>query len=232
VIYSIDVLLDSGRYGPKYVAAVETLDPESVAFRMHFAPESLRHFALQYQNDHYRLFKVTEAQEMIFLTDHPPVYQRTLLGASGGDPEAFRRNIVSLIYNYAEGVEARRRGDLESALARLRTCVAAAPRFTQARLALADVYVDMDRLEEARAAVMEVIAYAPDNSLATYSAAFIHAKLGQYDQARAFLAVMRSHERDSELLEKARLLDVYMDQGPPLEPVAPAMPATENGRGD
>lgn len=224
VIYSIDVLLDAGRYSPRYLATMETLDPGAVAFRMHFTPESLRFFTLQYQNDHYRLFKVTDGPETIFLTDHPPVYQSSLLRASGGALEAFNQNINMLLYNYTAGLGARSRGDFEGALQRLRSCVNAAPRFTQARLALSDVYMDLERYEDARAAIMDVVAYAPDNSQAMYYAAYIHARLGQFERAKGFLTVLLSHERDPDLLEKARLLEAYMDQGLPLDPGAPGRP--------
>jgi hypothetical protein len=221
VIYTIDVLLDSGRYSPRYLAAADPLDPNAVAFQMHFVPESLRFFTLQYENDHYRLFKVTDEAETIFLTDHPPVYQSSLLRASGGSLEAFRQNIDLLIYNYVAGINARGRGDTETALRRLRSCVNSAPRFTKARLALADVFMDLERYEDARRAIMDVVAYAPDHSLAMYYAAYIHARLGEFDQARGFLTVLLSHERDPDILEKARLLEAYMDQGLPLDPGAP-----------
>ena len=221
VVYSIDVLLDSGRYSPRYLAAIETLDPQSLAFQMHFTPESLRYFTLQYENDHYRLFKVTDQPETIFLTDHPPVYQGALLQASGGSLETFHQNIGMLFFNYASGVNARARGDLEGALRRLRSCVNSAPQFTRARLALADVYMDMERFEDARRTIMEVVAYAPDNSQAMYYAAYIHARLGLFDQARAFLTVLQTHERDPDIMEKARLLQAYMDQGLPLQSSAP-----------
>jgi tetratricopeptide (TPR) repeat protein len=221
VVYSIDVLLDSGRYSPRYLAALESINPDAVAFQMHFAPESLRHFTLQYENDHYRFFKVTDGPETIFLTDHPPVYQPSLLRASGGGLETFRRNIEMLIYNYVAGVTARSRGDLEGAMKRLRSCVNTAPHFTRARLALADVYMDLERFEDARRVIMEVVAYAPDNSQGMYYAAYISARLGQYEKARAFLTILLSHERDPDMLEKARLLEAYMDQGLPLDPSAP-----------
>jgi hypothetical protein len=221
VVYSIDVLLDSGRYSPRYLSAVETINPDAVAFQMHFAPESLRYFTLQYENDHYRFFKVSDGPETIFLTDHPPVYQPSLLRASGGGLETFRRNIDMLIYNYVAGVGARNRGDLEGAVRRLRSCVNSAPHFTRARLALADVYMDLEQFEEARRVVMEVVAYAPDNSQGMYYAAYVNARLGQFDKAKAFLTVLLSHERDPDILEQARLLEAYMDQGLPLAPGAP-----------
>jgi hypothetical protein len=221
VVYSIDVLLDGGRYSPRYLAAVQMLNPELLAFQMHFTPESLRYFTLQYENDHYRLFKVTDGPETIFLTDHPPVYQPALLQASGGSLEAFHQNIGMLFYNYASAMNARSRGDLDEALRRLRSCVDNAPEFTRARLALADVYMDLERYQDARDVVMTAVAYAPDNSQAMYYAAYIHARLGKFDQAKAFLKVLLTHERDPDILEKARLLQAYMDQGLPLQSTAP-----------
>ncbi len=231
VVYSVDVLLDSGRYSPRYLAGVESLDAGAVAFQMHFVPESLNYFTLLYENDHYRLFKVSDAPETVFLTDHPPVYQPAILRASGGDLEAFQHNIEMLIYNYVAGVGARSRGDLEGALRRLRSCVNSAPRFTKARLALADVYMDMERFEDARDIVMEIVGYAPDNSQGMYYAAYVNARLGHFEEAKAFLTVLLSHERDPDILEKARLLQAYMDQGLPLGPGAPDM-QKGNGRGD
>jgi len=176
---------------------------------------------LQYENDHYRLFKVSDGPETIFLTDHPPVYQPSLLRSSGGGLETFHRNIDMLIYNYVAGVNARSRGDLDGAERRLRSCVNSAPHFTRARLALADVYMDRERFEDARRVIVELVAYAPDNSQGMYYAAYIHARLGQFDKAREFLKVLLSHERDPDILEKARLLEAYMDQGLPLQPGAP-----------
>jgi hypothetical protein len=54
-----------------------------------------------------------------------------------------------------------------------------------------------------------------------YYAAYIHARLGKFDQAKAFLKVLLTHERDPDILEKARLLQAYMDQGLPLQSTAP-----------
>jgi tetratricopeptide (TPR) repeat protein len=221
VIYSIDVALDSGSYSPRYLAAVEALDPTSIAYRMHFSPESIEHFTLAYENDHYRVFKVTEKPEPIFATDHPLFFDAALLARSGGDLETFRKNVVLLMVAYNDGTHARATGDLEKARARLDWCVRQAPRFTQARLALCDVLMDLDRYEDARAQVMEVISYAPDNSRAMYYAAFINAHLRKYDAARGFLKVLLATERDPELIEKAKLLQAYMDQGLPLEPAMP-----------
>ncbi len=237
IVYSIDVMLDSGEYSPRYLAATEAIGPRCVAFRMHFDPVSLRHFTLVYENDHYRLFKVTEKPEMVFLTDHPPFYDPALLKASGGNPEAFRRNIVSLMLTYADGVDARSMRDFARAREQLERCIRVAPHFTRARLALADVLMDQEKYSDARDDVMAVIAYAPDNSQALYYAAFVNAQLGKFDEAKQFLTVMLSHERDPELVEKARLLQAYMDNGLPLEPGAPrptpdAKTREENGRGE
>lgn len=225
VVYSIDVMLDAGEYSPRYLAGVSTLDPGSVAYRMHFAPETLDHFTLVYENDHYRLFKLTEMPEPIFLTDHPPFYDPQLLARSGGNLETFRRNVVTLIVACGDGMRAREVGNLEFARARLAWCVRQAPRFTRARIALADVLMDMDRYPEALRVVMKVVEYAPDNAQAMYYAAFANAHMGHFDAARGLLKVVRASTHDRELLQKATLLETYMKQGLPppgvSTPVAP-----------
>jgi hypothetical protein len=221
VVYSIDFLLDSGRYSPRYRAAIETITPESIVYRMHFEPEALDHFTLLYENDHYRLYRVSAQPALVFLSDHPPVYQKALLAASGGSTEAFRQNVAALMITYADGVAARAVGDYNTALRLLGSCVANAPYFTRARLELAEVYMDLERYQDAMGVVTEVVAYAPDNSLATYHAAYISARLGRFAEAKSYLKLLRSHERDPELMEKADLLQAYMEQGEPQEQAAP-----------
>ncbi|MEJ2721532.1 MAG: hypothetical protein P8181_10410 [bacterium] len=97
VLYSIDMVLDTSRYSPLYLAGLESYDPSSaVAYRMHFAPESLRWFSLVFENDNYRLFRVTPETKPLFITDHPPVYQLSILKTHGDDLRSFYKRIVDI----------------------------------------------------------------------------------------------------------------------------------------
>jgi tetratricopeptide (TPR) repeat protein len=213
VLYSVDVLLDTGRYSPRYRAGVRSIDPESVAFQMHFEPESLRRFTLLYENDHYRLFDVTGSPQPIFATDHPPFYQPALLAKANRDVEAFRRLAVEIMLTYADAVNARARGNAEGARRRLEWCLLQAPRFSMARLALADALMDLDRYDDARRVVAKLIEYAPDNTQALYYSAYVNAYLGRMDEAKPYLTLLLSLERDPEMLRRARALQAMVEQG-------------------
>lgn len=221
VVYSIDVLLDTGRYSPRYLAGVSSVDSASAAYRMHFDPEGLSRFTLLYENEHYRLFGVTGSPELIFATDHPPVYQRDMLAQANGDLDAFRRLTVEVMLTYSEAVKARVQGNADGARRRLEWCLVQSPRFTRARLALADALMDLDRTEDARRVVAQLIAYAPDNPRGLYYAAYLAAQAGQNEEAKAFLAILFTVERDPDGLKRARELQMFLDQGIPLRTGAP-----------
>jgi tetratricopeptide (TPR) repeat protein len=221
VVYSIDVLLDGGDYSPRYVAGVTAMDPRSIAVRMHFEPESIEHFTLVYQNDHYRLFRVTEVAQPVFITDHPPFYHADVFARAGRNLEEFRSRVVYLMLSYAAALDDRAAGNGENARRRLAFCVEHAPRFTRARLALAEVLMDMNRHEEARAQIMAVIAYAPDNPQALYDGAWVEMQLGRPEPARAYLTLLLTQTGDTKMLERGRALQVYLEQKIPLPPGAP-----------
>jgi hypothetical protein len=222
VLYSIDVLLDAGPYSPRYLAGVASVDPASIAYQMHFDPASIRNFTLLYENDHYRLFKVTAAPEPVFLTDHPLFYQPELFEQAGRNLEAFRERVVHLMITCAEGMSKGAAGDPQAARERLAWCVKQAPRFTRARMALADVLISLGRYQDARAQVADVLAYAPDHSLALYDAAYLEVQLERPEAARPYLTLLFAQERDPALLQKARTLQSYIDQKLNIKPVPPA----------
>lgn len=221
VLYSIDYVMDTSRYSPRYLAALPDLTDESMAWRMHFHPEQLTRFTLVYENAHYRLFRVADRPEPVFITDHPPVYQLDILERLGGDMDAFRTQIVGLMLSWREVVLARGAGNNERALSILGHMLEQAPRFTDARLALAEVLVQLDRIDEARTTVLSVINYAPDNPLALYQAAYIFGRQGDEDRARSYLAVFRTTPADPDLTRRADLLEQFLDQGLAIEPGSP-----------
>jgi hypothetical protein len=220
VVYSIDVLLDGGPYSPAYQAGGSTLDPSSIAARMHFDPESLRHFTLMYENDHHRLFRVTASVEPVFLTDHPLFYQRDLFVRDGGSIEKFRSHVVWLMFMYTNGLNARARGDAEEARRIFDQCVRHAPRFTRAQIALAGAYMDLGRYETARDRIAGVIQYAPDNPAALYSAAFVQVQLNHPEAAKPFLELL-AQTADAAMIEKGRALQYNIDNRIPLKPGGP-----------
>jgi len=220
VVYTIDMLLDGGSYSPVYTTGVSAVTPDGVVAKMHFQPEALRHFALLYENEHYRLFKVTDTAQPLFITDHPLYYQGRLFMDSGGNFERFRQRVLWLMGGCAAGMDARARGDLDKSRQTLDQCVRYAPSFTRARLELAYTFMDLGRYENARDQINAVIQYAPDNAAALYAAAYIQVQMGHPDDAKPFLTLL-AQAGDHTFVTKATALQYYIDHKLPLKPGAP-----------
>lgn len=220
VLYSVDMLLDGGAYSPVYTSGISGLTPGAVAARMHFQPESLRHFTLIYENEHYRLFKVSDTAQPVFLTDHPLYYQSKLFMDSGGNFESFRQRVLWLMGNCAAGMGARARGDLEKSRQLLDQCVRYAPSFTRARLELAYTFMDLGRYEHARDQIASIIQYAPDNAAALFTAAYVEVQMQKPDEARPYLLLL-AQTGDAVYTERAKSLQYYIDHKLPLKPGAP-----------
>jgi hypothetical protein len=220
VLYSVDMLLDTGTYSPVYMTGVSGLTNQAVAARMHFQPEALRHFTLIYENEHYRLYKVTDTTQPLFITDHPLYYQGRLFMESGASFDAFRKRVLWLMGNCATGMGARARGDLDKARQILDQCVRYAPSFTRARLELAYTYMDLGRYEKARDEIAEIIKYAPDNATALYAAAWVRLQMDKPDEAKPFLTLL-AQAGDHTWDDKTKALQYYIDHKLPLKPGAP-----------
>jgi hypothetical protein len=206
VLYSIDYLLDRTRYAPAYLAGLSVIPQQCVAVSMQFEPEALTHFNLVYENDRYRLFRVTDHLEPVFLTDHPPVYQKSIFKSSGGDYTAFRERIGRLLLVYTEAKEMAAAGLVDAAIGRLMWCLNEAPRFTAARIALGATLLQDDQPERAKHVLMSVIQYAPDNPNALYLAADASFRLGESGEAHSLLKILRGTTNDSDILGRAKLL--------------------------
>lgn len=220
VIYTVDMLLDGGTYSPIYTTGISGVAPDAVAVKMHFQPESLRHFTLLYENEHYRLFKVTETAQPLFITDHPLYYQGRLFMDSGANFEHFRQRVLWLMGNCAAGMGARARGDLDQSRQILDQCVRYAPSFTRARLELAYTFMDLGRDQKAREQIHAIIQYAPDNADALYAAAYLEVQTGHPDDARPYLTLL-AQSGDRSFVDKGKGLQYYIDHKLPLKPGAP-----------
>ncbi len=217
VLYSIDCTLDDTRYSLRYLAGEEKLKPSSAAFKMHFFPETLKHFALVYENDTYRLFQVTEEFRPIFTTDHPPVYQHEILERNSDDLESFYRRVVRLMLTCSRAYEEQEKGNHLTALNLFNTCLHQAPHFTAARLGKARSLSRLNELEAAKQSYLFVVKYAPDNPEALYGMALTMARLGETREAQEFIDVLLSATGNEEIIRKARLLKRFIEEGIPID---------------
>jgi tetratricopeptide (TPR) repeat protein len=210
LLYSIDYLLDTTRYSPLYLAGLALAPQRCVATSMQFAPEELTHFNLVYENDRYRLFRVTDGPEPVFLTDHPPVYQRDILRRHGDDYRSFRERIGRLMVVYSEAREMANLRRFDAAIGRLNWCLEQAPGFTRARVALGAALLENGQAERASEVLMSVIQYAPDNTDALYLAADALSTMGQNEKALSLLEILYGATRDSDVIERAKLLEALI----------------------
>jgi hypothetical protein len=224
VVYSIDILLDDSSYSPRYISGVEADIKDSLAYRMHFAPETLRRFQLVYENDNYRFFRVTTGTEPVFLTDHPPVYQEEILRTAGGDLRVFYSRIVDVLATYHTASEAQTRGDEEGAIRRFEYCLGHAPFFTAAHLGMGDSLLRLRRPDEAYEAYRRVLQYAPDNTHALYYGALSLAYTNRREEALGLVDLLLSATADPEALSEARELKAALESGRPITLPDPPSP--------
>jgi hypothetical protein len=217
VVYSIDLLMDTSKYSPRYTGGIFSLPEQSVAHDMHFRPERLSHFTLVYENDNYRLYRVTEDTEPIFLTDHPPVYQRSLLKEYGPSIDVFYTRIVDVLLAYASGLDLQGRGLDRAAIPRFRYSASFAPKFTNAWIGIGDSLLRTDDPSGAAEAFLRVLELAPDNAHALYYCAVAHARLGDNETALGMLEVLSNSGSDRWLLEQGRELQRFLRGGGSLE---------------
>lgn len=212
-LYSVDLVLDSSNYSQRFVAGVRQVDESSLAYKMHFKPEGLRHFNLVYENDNYRLFKLTDVVEPVFVTDHPPVYQPSILKDHDGNLESFYQSVIDILVTYHTAIDAQQRRDDEDAIGRFKYCLDRAPRFTKAWLGLGDSLFRLGQIESAKAAYQRALRNAPDNALALYNTALMMARLGEVEEALGLIDVLLSSSRDPVLLRQGQDLKTSLEQG-------------------
>jgi len=218
VLYSIDILLDGSSYSPRYLAGFQGSVEETLAYKMHFAPETLKRFQLVYENDSYRLFCLTAAPEPVFLSDHPPVYQREILRTYGDDLGVFYTRVIDILTTYQTGVDAQAKGDEEGAIRRFRYCLEQAPSFTRAWLGTGDSLLRLGRPGEAFAAYNRVLAYAPDDTHALYYGALSLAYTGRKDDALRLIELLLSATGEKEIRTQALELEGALKSGRRIEP--------------
>jgi tetratricopeptide (TPR) repeat protein len=212
VLYTIDLALDTSNYSPRFGAGLRHVHEKSVAYKMHFEPETLTHFNLIYENDNYRLFRVTESMEPVFLTDHPPVYAKNTFQRYGGNTRQFYEAVIDALLAYQLALEAQAQGNDPEAVRRFRYCLGITPGYTVAWLGVGDSLFRMGDIEAANAAYGRALESSPDHPLALYNKALTMVRLGKPAEAQGLLDVLISSSRDRAMVEQARELKAAIER--------------------
>ncbi len=98
-LYDIKILLDNSRNGGRWIAGKSKVATNSVVFLMQFFPDDLKHFALVYQNNFYRLYRVVdENTTKPFLNfAYHPIYDLKAFGNQTKEIEFFDDRYTSEI---------------------------------------------------------------------------------------------------------------------------------------
>jgi thioredoxin-like negative regulator of GroEL len=80
-------------------------------------------------------------------------------------------------------------------------------------VALGAALLQSGQAEQAVEVLMSVIQYAPDNPDALYLAADALSKVGEKERALSLLQILYGTTRDSDLLDRARLLEALIERG-------------------
>ncbi|MEO0096190.1 MAG: tetratricopeptide repeat protein [candidate division WOR-3 bacterium] len=90
-LYDIKLLLDNSNDGSRWIAGKTRVKSNSAVFIMHFFPEDLKHFALVYQNNFYRLYQVIdgEAKKPFLHFVYQPIYDLKAFGNQTKEIEFF-----------------------------------------------------------------------------------------------------------------------------------------------
>jgi hypothetical protein len=217
VIYSADFVLDGSSFSPLYLAGKSKMLPSSVAYKMHFFPEMLSHFTLTYENDNYRLFKLSDEIRPIFSTDHPPIYQYEILDLNGDSLEQFYKRILNLVFLYGSGLDEQAKGNHEVALDIFTRCIGQAPHYTAARLGQAAALSNLGDVAAAKNAYEAIISYAPDTPEALYGLALSLGRSGDTSHAKKYVDILLSSTGDEDMIKKAKLLKWFLEENIPID---------------
>jgi tetratricopeptide (TPR) repeat protein len=135
-IYSAKFFLDYTTVGTRFLADRLAVDPASFTSMAHFHPEQLRHFALRYQNDCFRIYEVLEdgEQKADWPVDYQPIFDPLYAVQTIDQAKRFGDEISFASYLYYSGVEAVRHGYIRPALDLLQRSLSIVPSFVDAQI--------------------------------------------------------------------------------------------------
>ena len=208
VLYGAYILLDGSKDFDRYLANQLQVKKKSVAYKMHFFPENLRHFTLQYQTEYHRLFEVKIGEE-----DIPQSAIRTphYRYSPQFDPDLFllRRDdtfghfddekahliiegIAAALITSNEGVALLEAGRLQEAIVQIEKARDFLPRSIEIRNLLANAFIQAGEHERAVREVQKVLEMVPEDSQAHFILGDVYSALGRNEDAmNAYLEVLR-----------------------------------------
>lgn len=166
VLYEANQLLDSGELGDRYLTDNLKLAIDCAAFKMHFAPEGLRHFTPVFQTDYFRVFEIRQkpGEQKTHYLRYSPQYDGSLFRVEEMGP-SFSDSLVTIAWESIEkalglaqqGAALAAGGNFKDAARVFNIALELMPRLERAGFALAECYKKMGRHDLAVAEYRKMI---------------------------------------------------------------------------
>lgn len=171
VVCSIDTILDNSDNSWRYLANRQELNEEMVAYRMHFIPDGLKRFALLYENEYFRIYRVITADgeaipERIFGT-HPLYFRYDLFLRASGSTGRFKEYIENVYRVYLAGSRTLAAGQYGVSRRAYETALLMAPDFPEPYAGLGAIAENEGKGEEAIEYYQEYLRLTPDGLFVT-----------------------------------------------------------------
>ena len=168
IICSIDTILDDSKNSWRYLADHRKINEKMAAYRMHFFPEKLKKFVLCYENEYFRVYRVTPDGEETptankFIT-HSLYFRYDLFTRASGSITRFKEDIENVYRVYLAGSRALSAGRNEEANRAYKTALLMAPDFPEPYAGLGAIAEKEGRGEEAIGYYREYLRLKPEGT--------------------------------------------------------------------
>lgn len=175
IVYQKDFLLDNTKEGVRYLTDNLKVRKNSVAYLMHFQPESLGKFSLLYQTNTFRIYRVLmDKKEKRFKLPYSPYFDPSLFPQEKKSPhwdDRLTKEVEEKVFNalkkYNQGVELMRKEEYQKAIGKFLTILENFPELERTNYYLGICYEKLGEKEKALSFFEKAIENNPDD-LAPY----------------------------------------------------------------
>jgi tetratricopeptide (TPR) repeat protein len=213
--------LDTSPDSDRYMGDALQLRRDSAAYKLHFAPQSLSHFRLVFQNPSYRIFAIPAngAKVEAGVLPPQPIFDLAQFGPQSGEffddshtPELWRK-LQAAVALYRRGDQRWRDGELGSAIEDLQKAAELQPGMVGVHATLAMALADARQIDRAIAAAQIEPRYYPAHGLSHFAIGYVAGITGNLKGARdAWNAAMQLEPKNRERAEKLRQLEALITQ--------------------
>ncbi|MFT5126638.1 MAG: hypothetical protein ACI8W8_000233 [Rhodothermales bacterium] len=223
LVHEATTVLDPGPDGDRYMGDALKLSRESAAYRLQFAPETLRKFRLVFQNTSYRIFAISangaKAQAAGVLPPQP-LFNLANFGAQSGEffddshSQRLFEKLNAATQLYYRGCSRHENQDLAGAVDDLQKAASLHPGMVGVHARLAMALIDSRQRDAAITAAKIEPQYYPASSLAHFAIGYVAGATGNPAGAhKAWAVAVNLEPQNVERREKLRQLETMLKQG-------------------